>query len=142
MSIKQLKMQLKTLRSLDITMVHEIAHVIDCWLTFSELCGNKIIYNQPVTCLVILQTGYPNILFLFSKTRTYFPTFYIVIFSLFNDLRWEMIVCFAHIIWIIYYHCLNFLFISWLSKTFEIAKNYISIWSNVLSCIFSCFIDI
>lgn len=40
----------------------------------------------------------------------------------FNGLRWEIIVCFAHIIWIIYYYCLNFLFISWLSKTFEITK--------------------
>jgi hypothetical protein len=29
----------------------------------------------------------------------------------FNDLRWEVVVCFVDICGIVYHHCLNFLFI-------------------------------
>jgi len=72
------------LRPLDITVVHGIEHVIACWLTFSELCGNQIIYNQPVTYFGIPQTGYSNILCMYLYFQRYISWFFV----LFNDFRW------------------------------------------------------
>ena len=40
-----------------------------------------------------------------------FPSSYVVVFFKFNELRWEVIVCFVNIGGIVDHHCDNFLFI-------------------------------
>ena len=40
-----------------------------------------------------------------------FPMSYVMVFFMFNELRWDMIVHFVDIGGIVYYYCLNFLFI-------------------------------
>ena len=44
-------------------------------------------------------------------TESGFPTLYIVVFCMYNDMRWEVIASFVDIGGIIGYHCLIFLFI-------------------------------
>jgi len=46
------------------------------------------------------------------KPGPIFPTSYVVIFFMFNGLRWNVVVCFVDINEIVDHQCLNFLFLS------------------------------
>jgi len=65
---------------------------------------------------VIPLTGLtPPYLCAFPKQGSGYPTSYVVIFYLFNDLRWEVIVRFVDNGGIVDHHCLNFLFIMYVT---------------------------
>ena len=55
-------------------------------------------------------------MFTLSGVEPEFPTSYVVVFFMFNELRWDVIVHFVDIGGIVHHHCLNFLFIESLLK--------------------------
>jgi len=57
------------------------------------------------TCIIIER--------IYIWTLPRFPTSYVVIIVLFNELRWELIVTFVDIGGIVDHYCLNFHFIIW-----------------------------
>ena len=69
-----------------------------------------------------------------SQARGLFPALYVVVFALFSELRWEVIV--RLIVGIVDHHCLNFLVITNYSSCYLLITNEISLKSarNVAFC--------
>ena len=75
---------------------------------------NPIIQLNPATFLCL------------SEARTGFPLSYVVVLFVFNDLVWEVIVCFVDIGGIVYHHWVNFLFL--MSSSYRIMGNARGSW--------------
>ena len=80
------------------------------------------------------------------KPRLAFPKSCVMVFFMFNYLRWELIVWFVDIDWIVDHHCLKLPFLNWYNFSYSdkllgivnepyLQDNFPQEWSNFLSVI-------